>query len=114
MRKTSDPNERVVMPSEEEYFLFDVGVPDKCFVVETGADKALVHRAPVTPVQTVHPLLVPPELFLRRVGADVPEANIAIESCGNKCTLRVDGEDIANRRCMSVLLGILFEEGVPT
>jgi hypothetical protein len=78
MREAANSNQRMIMTSEKEDLLLDVGIPDESFVIEACTNKTLVHWTPVAPVKTVDSFFMASELFFRRVCADVPEADVSI------------------------------------
>lgn len=78
------------------------------------AKKALTHRGEITPVETVDAFFVTAEFLFREMGCGIPETNVSVKTCSNECGLHVDGEDIADRASMAILLGISLEEGVPS
>ena len=104
----------MIMTSQQENFIFDVGIPDKSFMIQPSRKKTLVHLWPIAPSQRIYSFVVTSQLLLQLMGGAIPETDLASQAGSDQSLLAIDGQDIADGAGMSFLLRVSFVEGVPS
>lgn len=114
IRQTFDSYKWMVMSSKQKNFVFDIGVPYKCLVIKPCWQKALIHWAPLAPVQRINSFVMPFELFLKLMGIGIPQTDIAPKASTGKGLLWNDRQNISNWTRMPFLLLVTLIERVPS
>lgn len=86
-----DPNQGMIVPSQQEYFIFDISVPDEGLMVEPSTEQTLVHLAPIAPVQGVYAFIVPSQLFFQLVVYTIPQTYVSAQTSRHQSLLTING-----------------------